>query len=174
MARYQFDKTFEENFINVCNSSKSMAKAALELKMNYKTLCFHAKRLRCFKSNQSGKGCSKKPSKIPVDIQEIFNGNYVTYQSNKLKKRLLKENFKQHLCESCGLAKWLDNPIPLELHHVDGNRLNNSLTNLKLLCPNCHAFTENYRAKNIKNLSAQTETSDVESLKFGEVFAIKA
>jgi predicted HNH restriction endonuclease len=45
-------------------------------------------------------------------------------------------------------------PIPLELHHKDGNRYNDQLENLILLCPNCHAFTENYRAKNIKNLSA--------------------
>ena len=34
--------------------------------------------------------------------------------------------------------------IPLEVHHVDGDRLNNELTNLQLLCPNCHAQTDNY------------------------------
>jgi predicted HNH restriction endonuclease len=62
----------------------------------------------------------------------------------------------------------LKKPIPLELHHKDGNRYNNSLNNLMLLCPNCHALTDNYRAKNINNLSAQLETSGVESLKFGE------
>ena len=36
----------------------------------------------------------------------------------------------------------------LELHHIDGNHSNNELSNLTLLCPNCHALTDNYRGKN--------------------------
>lgn len=54
-----------------------------------------------------------------------------------------------HKCENCGLTKWLDKPIPLEVHHIDGNELNSELSNLLLLCPNCHALTENYRGRNI-------------------------
>lgn len=56
---------------------------------------------------------------------------------------------RTHKCESCGLETWLDKKIPLEVHHLDGNHLNNELENLQLLCPNCHAFTKNYRGKNI-------------------------
>ena len=47
-------------------------------------------------------------------------------------------------CEKCGLSEWLGNPINLEVHHEDGDRLNNSLDNLKLLCPNCHSYTPNF------------------------------
>lgn len=54
-----------------------------------------------------------------------------------------------HRCENCKLDKWFNNPIPLEVHHEDGDSLNNEMDNLKLLCPNCHALTENYRGKNI-------------------------
>lgn len=54
-----------------------------------------------------------------------------------------------HRCEQCGTEQWLGSPIPLEVHHVDGNSLNNEMDNLKLLCPNCHALTDNYRGKNI-------------------------
>jgi hypothetical protein len=53
-----------------------------------------------------------------------------TYQSFKLKNRLLKEGFKEHKCEVCSNDKWLDEPIPLELHHIDGNPNNNLMTNL--------------------------------------------
>jgi 5-methylcytosine-specific restriction endonuclease McrA len=49
------------------------------------------------------------------------------------------------------LSSWLNQPIPLELDHIDGNNQNNQLNNLRLLCPNCHAQTSNYRGKNIKN-----------------------
>ncbi len=172
MARYKFDKPFEESFIEVCKNSITMNQAAIKLGMNYKTLCFHAKRLGCFKPNQAGKGVNKIVKSNIIPLSEIFNGR-ATYQSHKLKKRLLKENVKSHRCECCNLEKWLSKPIPLELHHIDGNRYNNSLENISLLCPNCHALTENYRAKNINNLSALMETSGVESLKFGESFTMK-
>jgi hypothetical protein len=54
-----------------------------------------------------------------------------------------------HSCERCGQKEWLDTPIPLEVHHKDGDSLNNEMDNLELLCPNCHALTDNYRGKNI-------------------------
>lgn len=54
-----------------------------------------------------------------------------------------------HRCEQCQLEMWLDNPIPLEVHHKDGDKLNNELDNLQLLCPNCHALTSNWRGHNI-------------------------
>ena len=57
-----------------------------------------------------------------------------------------------HACENCGKKEWLGKPIPLEVHHLDGDKLNNELSNLQLLCPNCHALTDNYRGKNINNL----------------------
>lgn len=52
-------------------------------------------------------------------------------------------------CECCGLIEWQGQQIPLELHHKDGNNMNNIEENLQLLCPNCHALTDNYRGKNI-------------------------
>lgn len=67
-----------------------------------------------------------------------------------------------HQCECCGLEYWLDKPIPLELHHIDGNSLNNDMDNLQLLCPNCHALTDNYRGRNINN--AQKKVTDNEFL----------
>lgn len=51
-------------------------------------------------------------------------------------------------CENCGLESWLDVPIPLEIHHIDGNHTNNELDNLQVLCCNCHALTTNYKGKN--------------------------
>lgn len=53
-----------------------------------------------------------------------------------------------HRCQKCGNSEWLGDPIPLEIHHIDGDKLNNEEANLMLLCPNCHALTDNYRGKN--------------------------
>jgi len=65
----------------------------------------------------------------------------------RLKLRLIQANMKKHKCENCNRTKWLKQPVPLELHHIDGDTKNNVIENLQLLCPNCHTFTKNYRGK---------------------------
>lgn len=60
--------------------------------------------------------------------------------SHKLKLKILRDGIKPRRCEGCELEEWRGEPIPLELHHVDGDRRNNTLPNLRLLCPNCHAL----------------------------------
>ena len=93
-------------------------------------------------------GLKFKPNpRKPLD-EILVKGS--TFQAYKLKKRLLKEGLKSHVCEECNLSKWRDQPIPLELHHVNGDRHDNRIENLMLLCPNCHALTDNYRGKNIR------------------------
>jgi len=169
----KFNKEFEEKFIAVCKTALSLTKAAETLNLNYKTVVKHAKRLNCFVKNQSGKGINKKQNTGVILTSDILN-NRVLFQSYKLKNRLFEENIKQKKCESCQNTEWLGKPIPLELHHINGNKNDNSLSNLSILCPNCHAQTSNYRAKNIKNLSALLETTDVESLKFGETLSATA
>lgn len=92
-------------------------------------------------------GLKFKPNP-PKPLKDILTKNS-NYQSYKLKKRLLKEGVKTHVCEHCNLTEWQNKPIPLELHYKDGNKTNNELINLELVCPNCHALTDNYRGKNI-------------------------
>ena len=79
-----------------------------------------------------------------------YLSNKFPIQSFKLKNRLLSEGLLKEACSNCNLSLWLDNPIPLELDHINGNNQDNSIVNLRLLCPNCHALTENYRGKNIR------------------------
>ena len=53
-------------------------------------------------------------------------------------------------CMECGWNRV--NPktgnVPIELEHVDGNHENNTLENVKLLCPNCHSLTPTYKNLN--------------------------
>lgn len=69
--------------------------------------------------------------------------------TSKLRLRLLRESVLAHRCAGCGGEQWQGRPIPLELDHVNGDRTDNRLENLRLLCPNCHAQTDTYRGRNI-------------------------
>src|SRR5581483_440358 len=68
----------------------------------------------------------------------------------RLRNRLIREGIKANKCERCGNTEWMGESIPLELHHKNGDRTNNTLENLILLCPNCHATTDNYRCSKKK------------------------
>lgn len=57
-----------------------------------------------------------------------------------LKIRLLA--IRGAMCERCGYNK----KEILHVHHKDRNRKNNKLTNLELICPNCH-YEEHYLEK---------------------------
>lgn len=79
--------------------------------------------------------------RVPVAFY-LRNGSLI--KSHQLKLRLIRDGVKEKKCEECGRIEWNGKDIPLELHHIDGNSFNNELTNLKLLCCNCHAQTSNY------------------------------
>lgn len=63
-------------------------------------------------------------------------------------KRFLIET-RGHKCESCNNTHWLGEPIPLEMHHLDGDRKNHKPNNVVLYCPNCHSKTDNFKSKNV-------------------------
>lgn len=86
----------------------------------------------------------------PKPLREILvNGS--RYQSYKLRNRLFREGLKKQSCEECGWAeKSVDGRIPVELDHINGDRYDNRLKNLRILCPNCHSLKPTHRAKNRK------------------------
>lgn len=100
-------------------------------------------------SHFNGQGHTKNTGRYRTPIEKYLN-NEQTVTSFKLRNRLFAEGYFEKKCCRCGLTEWLGNPIPLELHHKDGNKQNNHLENLEILCPNCHYFTDTYKTKNAK------------------------
>lgn len=101
-------------------------------------------RLMCEQKGFDTSHFSNKLRKEDVNIENTFKRGYKNRET--LKKNLIA--LRGHKCECCQHSKWNEEDIPLQLHHRDGDGLNNLLENLQLLCPNCHAQTDTYCGKN--------------------------
>jgi hypothetical protein len=79
----------------------------------------------------------------------IAQGGVYGYVAPNFLARVLKECYGER-CLRCGWSS--RNPktgkVPIEVEHIDGNWENSRLTNLTLLCPNCHALTATFRGLN--------------------------
>lgn len=142
----------DAQIIEACQTSLTMSEACSKVGLHFNTFKSRAESLKVYTPNRGGKGTvkSKKIGHDNYSLQNILSGKHPSYQSNKLRIRLLRENVKEHRCEKCLREEWNDVPIPLELNHIDGNRHNHLYENLEVLCPNCHAQTDTYRGKNVK------------------------
>lgn len=82
--------------------------------------------------------CSKTCAGLLKKKKKFDAGIYCN--SKSAKKELLT---RTNGCNRCG---WNNLLSVLEIHHIDRNRSNNHISNLEILCPNCHTI-EHYLAK---------------------------
>lgn len=132
-----------EDFIEAIRATESMQAAARLLKMSYDTFRRKAQHFGLFEPNPAGVGRKKpKTFKSREDVFRVFDYNVgrVTIKN----WYLLDHEYK---CQACGISEWNGQHITLELEHKNGNRRDNRLENLSLLCPNCHAQTETWRKR---------------------------
>lgn len=81
------------------------------------------------------------------NLFRIFTYDEILPKCSRIKKWLIDNGIKDYKCEYCKLTIWNNHEIPLQLHHIDGNRYNFMLDNLQILCPNCHYQTDNWGNK---------------------------
>ena len=151
-------KWTDEQFIDAVNNSLSYAQVLEKLGLkaagsNYDTVKRKIQELHLDISHMTGQAWNQgeryrnfSPTK-PLSEVLIEHSTWINY--NHLRKRLFKEGIKEYRCECCNRTEWLGKPIKLELHHINGIKDDLRIENLQILCPNCHAFTDNYRGKNI-------------------------
>jgi 5-methylcytosine-specific restriction endonuclease McrA len=93
----------------------------------------------------SNLGRNFNSEKTPLHQILVKNSNFAR---SHLKKRLLQEKILKNKCDICGLKDiWNSKPISLQLDHINGIPNDNTITNLRLLCPNCHSQTKTFSGK---------------------------
>ena len=100
-------------------------------------------------------------SKDSVDMS-IFQYNKSCKSDTMIRALTILRGWK---CEKCGRTEWEGQKIPLCIHHIDGNHINNQIENLQVLCPNCHAQTDNYCGRNKNKRPPITDEQFVEALR---------
>jgi len=149
----------DEDFIEIIKNSTTwtdiLKKCGYNNLGNNKTVLKRCQKLNIDISHlPSGQGDSRHKGKIfkKYTIEEILveNSEY-NGGGPHLKKRLIKEKGFEYKCYNCNLTEWMGKPIPLDLEHKNGIHTDNRIENLTFLCCNCHALTDTYKGKNVKN-----------------------
>lgn len=105
-------------------------------------------------SHFTGQRWHESPNQLPQQGREKYTLDEVFIKNSPITQKILRGYVKRHeileyKCIRCGCdGHWLDGLISLEIDHIDGDNTNNEISNLRYLCPNCHALTDTYRGRN--------------------------
>lgn len=142
----KIDLLSDNEFIELINNSSSSADVlkALDYSINGNSWAYKVIAERMDKLNVSFGKYPEKFNKLSLNKILVKDSGY---NRTKLKDRLIREGLKEYKCECCGISSWLNKPVNLQLHHLNGIHNDNRLENLQLLCPNCFSQTDNFGIK---------------------------
>lgn len=92
----------------------------------------------------------------PIPLEQILVEHSTYANTTNLKNRLIKEGILTYQCAICGIDKWQGKELVLQLDHINGEHTDNRITNLRLLCPNCHSQTETYAGRSSKQYKKES------------------
>jgi len=90
----------------------------------------------------------RKRTKEQFTRDILCKDSKVLCSTYSIKKRILEYGLKQNCCDICKQQpEWNNLPLVLQLDHINGDRKDNRLESIRLLCPNCHSQTKNFSGK---------------------------
>lgn len=160
--KYDWSKETLESAINKADSYSETLRV-LEIPLSGRNLDTLKSKIKQYSLDvshftfKSGYSTGTENKKYVPASTYLHKDSYIT--PYKLKEKLFSEGIKERKCETpgctCTSGTWLGKPIVYQLHHKDGDNTNNELSNLQILCPNCHSQTDNYCGKSNKKAKTQ-------------------
>lgn len=153
--RNKVDRLEEQKFIQIVSDSKSINEVAAKIGYLSRTKPSILIKRRVEKLELDISHFEENQREKPIEEQLVKNKKYTgTY----LKKKLIQKGILEDLCTECGIGPiWDDEPIVLQLDHINGIHTDNRLENLRILCPNCHSQTTTYTGKNKSKKTKEKE-----------------
>lgn len=152
MPKPKLSKDEVENIVNKCYSIADFCRMVGWVTKGNSYRCFH-NYVKKYNLDTSHFVTKKNEGNFNIKGKKYSLDEYLKTNSIRGKiliEKLVDAGVKERKCESCNNYIWKGVDIPLEVHHIDGNHYNNDITNLQLLCPNCHSLTDNFRGKRNK------------------------
>ena len=148
----------EDEFRQLIATHQSLSACARVLGMStaggnsYRQLRKRINELQCDITHFEAPTTIARRNLIKHNLDDIMVENSTYTHTTRLKDRLIKEKLLIYKCAICGNeGQWNNQPLVLQLDHINGNHSDNRLENLRLLCPNCHSQTETFCGKNLKD-----------------------
>lgn len=87
-------------------------------------------------------------------ISRFLSGENVSTANRKELPRAIRNYLLDLSGQKCSRCGWSEvsptlGRVPLQVDHEDGDASNNTINNLRVLCPNCHSLTPTFGAQNI-------------------------
>ena len=157
------DRYTENQVVELCQNSYSYAEVIKKMGLpitgnNYRKLKNRIKSYRIdithFTSAQWHNSPNMQYRDPNLDSKEKWKLDEILCPNSPVTQKVLRGYIRRHniipyKCAECDNdGMWRGKPIALELDHIDGNDHNNTPSNLRYLCPNCHAQTKTFRGRN--------------------------
>lgn len=152
----------KEEIEQAVKESKSYAELARKLGYSDKTGHYTADVKKWIKKYNCDVSHLTEQKYNTLNYDDLFKNKAITGSS--LMKFLLEKEKRERKCERCGNSEWNGLPIPLQIHHIDGNHYNNRIDNLQILCLNCHAQTDNFGNKNNRKINRISDEQIIKAI----------
>jgi predicted RNA-binding Zn-ribbon protein involved in translation (DUF1610 family) len=146
----------KEEMVELIKNANSINEILKQLKVNangsgaYKTFRNHCNRLGIEPPTYNNGNQVIGPK---IELIDILVENSTYQNISRLKQRLVRSKILDYKCVKCGnTGEWMNEPITLQLDHINGVNNDNRIENLRFLCPNCHTQTTTHGGKNVKKI----------------------
>lgn len=157
----------DEQFVNLIKNSTNIAEVLFKLgytvkgnSWGYSQVKQRMTDLNLSSANFKGKNAYYETNKErEISPDKLFRIN-CKHTRTVLRRNIIRNNLLPYKCAICGISKWNNKTLSLELDHINGMNNDNRLENLRFLCPNCHSQTTTYGSRNQQRNESTYEITD--------------